>query len=89
MPTTPATCHTNRHGRTPGFDPGPPADLARLLLGGEPGFEWPVFGTLGVTAHPSFGVGPVYRGRFRQLSLVVVADQTSEDDLFKRARTLR
>jgi uracil-DNA glycosylase len=64
------------------FDPGPPADLTRLLLGGEPGFGWPAFESLGVTSHPSFGVGPIYRGRFRQLSLVVLADQSSEDDLF-------
>jgi uracil-DNA glycosylase len=64
------------------FDPGPPAGLARLLLGAEPGFDWPDFAALGVTAHPSFGVGAVYRGRFRDLSLVVLADQASNDDLF-------
>lgn len=64
------------------FDPGPPADLARLLLGGETGFDWPGFTSLGVTSHASFGVGPIYRGRFRQLSLLVLADQTSQDDLF-------
>src|SRR5947207_757776 len=64
------------------FDPGPPADLARLLAGGEPGFGWPVFSALGVTADPSFGTGPIYRGRFRQLSLIVVADQSSDDDTF-------
>jgi hypothetical protein len=64
------------------FDPGPPADLARPLLGGEPGFDWPAFSSLGVTSHPSFGVGPIYRGRFRQLSLIVLADQASQDDLF-------
>jgi uracil-DNA glycosylase len=63
-------------------DPGPPADLARLLAGGEPGLGWPDFAALGVTAHPSFGTGPVYRGRFRQLSLVVLADQGSVDDTF-------
>ena len=63
-------------------DPGPPDDLARLLAGGEPGFEWPVFPALGVTAHPSFGTGPIYRGRFRQLSLLVLADQGSDDDTF-------
>jgi uracil-DNA glycosylase len=56
------------------FDPGPPADLARLVLGAEPGFPWPEFAALGVTSHPSFGVGPIYRGRFRDLSLVVLAD---------------
>ncbi len=65
-----------------GFDPGPPANLARLLLGREPGFDWPDFAAVGVTSHPSFGVGPVYRGRFSQLSVVVLADQTSQDDLF-------
>jgi uracil-DNA glycosylase len=64
------------------FDPGPPASLARLLLGAEPGFSWPDFAALGVTAHPSFGVGAVYRGRFRDLSLLVLADQASNDDLF-------
>jgi len=63
-------------------DPGPPDDVTRLLAGGEPGFEWPVFSTLGVTAHPSFGTGPIYRGRFRQLSLIVLADQGSDDDTF-------
>ena len=69
------------------FDAGPPADLARLLLGGESGFAWPDFGSLGVTSDQSFGVGPIYRGRFAQLSLVVLADQTSHDDLFS-ARAL-
>jgi uracil-DNA glycosylase len=65
-----------------GFDPGPPAGLARLLAGGEPGLGWPDFTALGVTAHPTLGTGPVYRGRFRQLSLVVLADQGSDDDTF-------
>ncbi len=64
------------------FDPGPPAGLARLLLGMEPGLAWPDFAALGVTTHPSFGVGTVYRGRFRDLSLLVLADQASNDDLF-------
>jgi uracil-DNA glycosylase len=64
------------------FDPGPPASLARLLLGDEPGFDWADFTSLGVTSHASFGVGPIYRGRFGQLSLIVLADQTSEDDVF-------
>jgi uracil-DNA glycosylase len=69
-------------GAPTAFDPGPPAALGRLLLGGEPGFAWPDFAALGVTAHPSFGVGPIYRGRFRDLSLIVLADQASSDDLF-------
>jgi uracil-DNA glycosylase len=64
------------------FDPGPPASLARLLLGFEPGFPWPDFAAFGVTIHPSLGVGPIYRGRFRDLSLLVLADQASHDDLF-------
>jgi uracil-DNA glycosylase len=34
------------------FDPGPPNDLARLLLGLEPGFPWPDFASLGVTSRP-------------------------------------
>jgi uracil-DNA glycosylase len=64
------------------FDPGPPGDLARLLLGQEPGLAWPDFAALGVTSHASFGVGPLYRGRFQDLSLVILADQASNDDLF-------
>jgi uracil DNA glycosylase superfamily protein len=64
------------------FDPGPTSSLARLLLGGESAFEWPDFAALGVRSHPSFGVGPIYRGRFTQLSLIVLADQASHDDVF-------
>jgi uracil-DNA glycosylase len=64
------------------FDPGPPADVARLLAGGEPGLGWPDFSALGVTSHASFGTGPIYRGRFSQISLFIVADQGSDDDTF-------
>jgi uracil-DNA glycosylase len=64
------------------FDPGPPSNLARLLLGLEPDFAWPDFASLGVTSHPSFGTGAIYRGRFHDLSLIVLADQASHDDLF-------
>jgi uracil-DNA glycosylase len=64
------------------FDGGPPGNLARLLLGGEPGFAWPDFAARGVTADASFGVGAIYRGRFQDLSLLVLADQASNDDLF-------
>jgi uracil-DNA glycosylase len=64
------------------FDPGPPVSLARLLLGAEPGFGWPDFAALGVTSDASFGVGAIYRGRFQDLSLLVLADQASDDDLF-------
>lgn len=81
LPYEPPRAHPER------FDPGPPANLARLLLGAEPAFPWPAFGSLGVTAHPSFGVGPIYRGRFGGLSLLVLADQGSDDDTFS-ARAL-
>jgi hypothetical protein len=64
------------------FDPGPPAAFARLLAGGQTGLGWPDFAALGVTSHPSFGTGPMYRGRFSQLSLVVLADPAGPDDLF-------
>jgi uracil-DNA glycosylase len=63
-------------------DRGPPSSLARLLLGAEPGLAWPDFASLGVTSHASFGVGAIYRGRFQGLSLIVLADQASDDDLF-------
>jgi hypothetical protein len=62
--------------------PRPTQQLARLLLGGEPGLAWPDFAALGVTADSSFGVGAIARGRFQDLSLVVLADQASNDDLF-------
>lgn len=64
------------------FDPGPPAALAALLQGGETGFPWPDFSTLGLPGHPSFGFGPIYRGRLTKPSILVLADQTSHDDLF-------
>ena len=64
------------------FDRGPPSSLARLLLGAEPGLAWPDFTAAGVTSDASFGVGAIYRGRFRDLSLLVLADQASHDDLF-------
>jgi uracil-DNA glycosylase len=64
------------------FDAGPPSDLARLLLGHEPGLAWPEFASLGVTSDASFGNGAIYRGRFNDLSLIVLADQASDDDLF-------
>ena len=64
------------------FDPGPPASMARLLIGAEPGLGWPNFAAVGVTSHPSFGVGPMYRGRFKNLSVVVLADPDGLDDVF-------
>ena len=64
------------------YDPGPPATMARLLLGGESAFPWPNFEALGVTSHPSFGCGQIYRGRFEHARLLILADQESHDDLF-------
>jgi len=64
------------------FDPGPPAAFARLLLGAEPGLAWPDFAALGVTAHSSLGIGPIYRGLFSGVRLVVLTDPAGPDDLF-------
>jgi hypothetical protein len=44
--------------------------------------DWPDFSALGLPAHPSFGFGPGYRGRFASAVLYVLADQESADDLF-------
>ena len=64
------------------FDPGPGPQFERLFMGGEPGFPWPDFSSLGVKVHPSFGYGPTYRGRPGQATVVALADQDSHDDLF-------
>jgi hypothetical protein len=64
------------------YDRGPTASLTRLLMGGAPGLGWPDFNALGATAHPSFGHGPIYRGRFTDVSVLILADQKSHDDLF-------
>ena len=64
------------------FDRGPGTPFARLLQGGESGFGWPDFATLGLRAHPSLGHGPVYRGRLDRPGILVLADQASHDDLF-------
>jgi len=64
------------------YDKGPGRRFAMLLMGGKPGLEWPDFTALGVTAHPSFGHGPIYRGRPSHAYVLVLADQQSHDDLF-------
>ena len=64
------------------YDRGPGERFARLFMGGEPGLEWPDFNALGATAHPSFGTGPIYRGRPDRASVLVLADQQCHDDLF-------
>ncbi len=64
------------------YDPGPPSTIARLLQGGDASCPWPDFAALGVTSHTSFGRGPIYRGRFADARLLILADQESHDDLF-------
>jgi uracil-DNA glycosylase len=64
------------------YDQGPGPALARLFMGGEPGLEWPDWNALGAMAHPSFGCGPIYRGRPGSASVLVLADQQGHDDLF-------
>ena len=53
-----------------------------MLQGGEPAFQWPDFNVFGLKCSPSFGFGPIYRGRLDRPSILVVADQQSQDDLF-------
>jgi hypothetical protein len=64
------------------YDKGPGSRFGQLLMGGKPGLEWPDFAALGATAHPSFGCGPIYRGRPDQANVLILADQQSHDDLF-------
>jgi uracil-DNA glycosylase len=70
-----------RHTPT-AHDRGPDQTTAKLLQGGSTGLAWPDFGALGVTEHPSLGWGPIYRGRLKGVSVLVLADQESSDDLF-------
>jgi uracil-DNA glycosylase len=63
------------------YDRGPGAAMARLLGGGKNSYEWPDWSANGADAHPSFGNGPIYRGRPREATVVVLADQRSYDDL--------
>jgi hypothetical protein len=63
------------------FDPGPPTEIARLLVGAEPGLGWPDWKAVGVVGAATYGGGPVYRGRFSGVQLLVLADQAGHDDL--------
>lgn len=63
------------------YDRGPSSAMARLLAGGRSGYEWPDWNALGADAHPSFGRGPIYRGRPDDATVIVLADQRSHDDL--------
>jgi uracil-DNA glycosylase len=64
------------------YDRGPGRSFARLLQGGSGRLDWPDFSSLGLLCHPSFGFGPIYRGRLRRPSLLLFADQASHDDQF-------
>ncbi len=64
------------------YDKGPDSRFARLLQGGLAGLEWPDFTALGLHCEPSFGIGPIFRGRLHRPSVLVIADQQSHDDLF-------
>lgn len=64
------------------YDTGPSAAISKLIMGGQSGLEWPDFNALGVNVDPSFGYGPIYRGRFDQVKVLIFADQQSHDDLF-------
>ena len=64
------------------FDRGPGDTFAALLQGGVPEFAWPDFKSFGLQCSPSFGMGPIFRGRLDRPSILVVADQQSQDDMF-------
>jgi uracil-DNA glycosylase len=64
------------------FDRGPGTAFAALLQGGQPGLAWPDFESFGLKFSPSFGTGPIFRGRLDRPSILVLADQQSHDDLF-------
>lgn len=63
------------------FDRAPDAATCRLLTGGRAGLPWPDFGDIGVPGAPAYGHGPLYRGRFAGIRLLVLADQAGHDDL--------
>ena len=64
------------------FDRGPDASLARLFMGGAPRLGGPTSPRSACAPHPSFGCGPIYRGRPGAARILVLADQESNDDLF-------
>jgi uracil-DNA glycosylase len=63
------------------FDRGPSPALARLLVGGASGPAWPDFGAVGLAGAATYGGGPLYRGRFGNVRVLVLADQAGHDDL--------
>jgi uracil-DNA glycosylase len=63
------------------YDRGPGTSMARLLVGAAAALPWPDFAALGVPGAAVYGAGPVYRGRFGGVRLLVLADQDGHDDL--------
>jgi uracil-DNA glycosylase len=63
------------------YDRGPGTSMARLLVGAAAARPWPDFAALGVPGAAGYGTGPVYRGRFGGVRLLVLADQDGHDDL--------
>lgn len=59
------------------YDEGPGTFAQSLIEYGTLNYR-----TLGATAHPSFGPQGMYRGRLDEASVLVIADQTSQDDMF-------
>jgi uracil-DNA glycosylase len=60
------------------YDEGPGFEYAQLLLN----FYNQDYASLGITSHSSFGHTGIYRGRFEQAKVLVLADQESHDDMF-------
>jgi uracil-DNA glycosylase len=67
--------HEPPRNRCLDYDRGPDRVMARLLTP-----DWPAMDS--TLAHPSLGFGPVYRGRFEDVTMLVLADPGSDDDLF-------
>ncbi|PIP95127.1 MAG: hypothetical protein COW00_17605 [Bdellovibrio sp. CG12_big_fil_rev_8_21_14_0_65_39_13] len=59
------------------YDEGP-GQYGKMLIDY---FQQP-YSSLGVTAHESFGPNGIYRGRFDNASVLILADQQSFDDMF-------
>ncbi len=57
------------------YDKGPDPAMARLLMP-----DWPDMD--GAVCHPSLGFGAIYRGRLDDVTMLLLADSASVDDLF-------
>ena len=82
-PPTPETSPGNHRGeRTRTSTAGLARRSPCSLQGGSPGLAWPDFNSFGLKCAPSFGTGPIFRGRLDRPSILVIADQQSHDDMF-------